>query len=121
MDKRHSVSYASFFMRKLKGAEQMLKVYKEVYGWRDFDFWSGGKETANDLTADEIETIFDYLADAYPEGMDETEVNDFFWFERDTIAEWLGYRDYEELMKRDEADEDEEENEDEEDEEEESE
>ena len=27
----------------------------------------------------------------------DTEINDFFWFERDTIAEWLGYEDWEDL------------------------
>ena len=31
--------------------------------------------------------------------MEDVELNDFFWFERDTIAEWLGYEDYDELMK----------------------
>jgi hypothetical protein len=29
----------------------------------------------------------------------DTELNDFFWFERDTIAEWLGYEDYDELIR----------------------
>lgn len=27
------------------------------------------------------------------------DINDIFWFEEDTIAEWLGYSDFEELMK----------------------
>ena len=30
--------------------------------------------------------------------IEDTELNDFFWFERDLIAEWLGYEDYDELM-----------------------
>ena len=54
----------------------------------------------------------------YPEGMDETEINDLFWFEDDLIAQWLGYEDFEALMNRDkdeeEEDEEEEEEEDEE-------
>lgn len=29
--------------------------------------------------------------------MDATDVNDFFWFENDTIADWLGFSDWEEL------------------------
>ena len=30
------------------------------------------------------------LEDIYPDGMDETVLNDFFWFEFDTVKEWLG-------------------------------
>ena len=30
--------------------------------------------------------------------MDETAINDFFWFEEDTIAEWLGYDSFEDIM-----------------------
>lgn len=31
----------------------------------------------------------------------ETEINDLFWFEEDTIAEWLGYFSFDEIMNRD--------------------
>lgn len=76
-----------------------MKVYKEVnYAW-DFEFWSGGKDTANDLTDHEIGIIFDLIDDMYPDGCSETDVNDIFWFERDWIAEALGYSDYDELLK----------------------
>ena len=63
---------------------------------RNFEFWSGAKENANELTGaqlDEVETI---LEDLYPEGMDETQINDLFWFEFDTIKEWLGITDEDE-------------------------
>lgn len=85
-----------------------MKVIKEVCRANDFDFWSGAKDTVKYLTDDEVEQIFDMLDEYYPDGMTETQVNDFFWFDDDTIAEWLGYRDFEELMKRDEEDEEEE-------------
>ena len=67
-----------------------------------FDFWAGAKDTIKELTLDEIEQIEAMLEelDTEGEGMSETEINDFFWFERDTIAEWLGYNDFEEIMKR---------------------
>ena len=39
----------------------------------------------------------DILEDEYPEGMDETTVNDIFWFEDDFIAECLGYDSYDQL------------------------
>ena len=65
---------------------------------RNFDFWSGGEETYLDLTNGQIDIIDEHLQDLYPDGMDETAVNDFFWFERDLIAEWLGFNDYDELL-----------------------
>lgn len=76
-----------------------MRVYKEVSGY-EFEFWSGAKDRANYLTYDEIEKVFSILEEIYPEGMSETEVNDFFWFEEDTIAEWLGYDSFEEIENR---------------------
>lgn len=67
---------------------------------RDFEFWSGAKETVKYLTDEELDTIEEILEDCYPDGMDETTVNDFFWFEDETIAEWLGYTSFEEIMER---------------------
>lgn len=74
-----------------------MKIYKEVSG-TDFEFWSGARDTVKYLTDNEIEQIFNHLEECYPEGMDEAEVNDFFWFEDDTIADWLGWPDFETLM-----------------------
>lgn len=63
--------------------------------------WSGARDTCEDLTDEEIQMILNILEDAYSESeMTLTELNDFFWFERDTIAGWLGYDSYEELMNR---------------------
>ena len=76
-----------------------MKVYREVSAY-EFEFWSGAKDRANYLTYDEIEKIFSMLEEIYPDGMSETEVNDFFWFEEDTIAEWLGYDSFEEIENR---------------------
>lgn len=76
-----------------------MKVYNEVSGY-DFDFWSGAKDRVKYLKVDEIEQIFSMLEEIYPDGMSETEVNDFFWFEEDTIAEWLGYDSFEEIENR---------------------
>ena len=62
-----------------------------------FEFWSGAENTVNMLSDEEFETVMNILEDAYPDGMTDTELNDFFWFEDDTIAEWLGYEDWEAL------------------------
>lgn len=77
-----------------------MKVYREVYSDNDFDFWSGARDTVKYLTEEEVEQIFSILEECYPEGMSETEVNDFFWFEDETIAEWLNYSSFDEIMKR---------------------
>lgn len=77
-----------------------MKISKEVYFWNDFDFWSGAEDTVKYLTCDEIETIFAQLTEIYPDGMTDTEFNDFFWFETDCIAQMLGYDNFEEIMNR---------------------
>ena len=82
-----------------------MKVYKEVNSYSDFDFWSGARDTVKYLSSEEIEEIFSMLDEIYPDGLEETEVNDFFWFEDETIAEWLGYSSFDEIMKRYEVDE----------------
>lgn len=78
-----------------------MKIYSEK-SLNDFKFWSGARDTVEYLTHDEIEQIEQELEELYPDGMDETEVNDFFWFEDDTIAEWLGYNCFEDIMNRNE-------------------
>lgn len=79
-----------------------MRVYDDMSAQEFRDrAWSGGADTLEDLTDEQIETIFNYLEDTSgEEGMSLTEVNDFFWFERDTIAEWLGYSSYEQLKER---------------------
>ena len=74
-----------------------MKVYTEITSAYDFEFWSGAVCRANTLDNDEIEYIFRILADVYPDGMSDTELNDIFWFEEDQIAEWLGYENWEHL------------------------
>ena len=62
--------------------------------------WSGGSDTLEDLTDEEIEQVLSYLEDCSMGTIGLTDLNDFFWFERDTIADWLGYSSYDELMNR---------------------
>ena len=71
---------------------------KEITSDNIYDeLWSGGRDTLDDLTDEQIDTVLDIL-ESEGEDYTLTELNDFFWFERDTIAEWLGYSDYEDLM-----------------------
>ena len=76
-----------------------MKIYREI-PLTEFEFWAGGKDTVEELTDSELEQIEQILEEIYPEGMSEFEVNDIFWFERDLIAEWLGYKDFDEIMER---------------------
>lgn len=85
-----------------------MKIYTET-SLRNFEFWSGAVDRVKYLTYEELDQIETLLEDLYPDGMDETEINDFFWFEEDTVADWLGYSDFEELMHRDDEEEEEEE------------
>lgn len=87
-----------------------MKIYTEE-SLRNFEFWSGAKDTVKYLTDDELDTIEEILEELNPEGMSETDINDLFWHDDDTIAEWLGYEDFEELMHRDDEDDEEEEEE----------
>lgn len=79
-----------------------MKIYKEI-SLADFKSWFGAVDTMETLRKLEDETganVFDTLEvciDDMGEGVDETTVNDILWFETDTIAEWLGYEDWEAL------------------------
>jgi hypothetical protein len=76
-----------------------MRIIKEE-SLSNFEFWSGAKDTVKYLTESELETIEGMLEELNPEGVTETEINDFFWFEEDTIADWLGYSSFEEIMNR---------------------
>lgn len=63
-----------------------------------FKAWSGAEHTLHTLTIDQIGDIEDILSDVWSDSIPTaTDINDFLWFERDTIAEWLGFTDWEEL------------------------
>ena len=84
-----------------------MKIYTEA-SLRSFEFWGGAADRAVYLTYEELDIIESILEDLHPEGLTETEINDIFWFEEDMIADWLGYNNFEELMKRDEEEDEEE-------------
>lgn len=75
-----------------------MKIYTEKSLSR-FEFWSGAKNFANKLTYNELDQVENCLEEIYPGGMDETDLNDLFWFEPETVCDWLGL-DYDEVMER---------------------
>ena len=66
----------------------------------NFEAWSGGKDTLDTLRekgdVDSVECLIEEFASTSEEGWTDTQVNDFLWFERDTIAQHLGYSDWDE-------------------------
>ncbi len=68
----------------------------------NFQAWSGGKDTMDCLSHSELESLEQHLTELYPDGMTDTELNDFLWFERDLIAELLGYRNADAMLSQDE-------------------
>jgi len=61
----------------------------------DFKFWSGAKDNAAELTFSQLNEVESILEDLYPEGIDETQLNDLFWFDFETVKDWLSITDEE--------------------------
>ena len=63
----------------------------------EFNAWSGAISTLERIReeglCDELEAIIEEL---YPDGIDETTLNDILWFDSDTVFEWLGISEEEE-------------------------
>lgn len=78
-----------------------MLVYREV-GSNNINLWREGYKTTMWLTDREVDEVLEYLEELYPEGIDEIELNDFFTFNRDNIAEILGYASWDELIEENE-------------------
>ena len=76
-----------------------MKITSEI-SLRNFEGWSGAMDTLNTLTDDQKDAIEASLEYLYPDGMDESSLNDLLWFENDSIAEWLGFEDWEDLERK---------------------
>lgn len=75
-----------------------MTVSKEIE-LKDFNFWAGAKELASLLTEAEFEEVENAMTEfTFGEAWDETAINDFFWFDGDTIAEILGYENEEKFF-----------------------
>lgn len=77
----------------------MLTVKSEMR-LQDFEAWSGAKDTLKYLTMEEIDQLEMYIAEMFPDGLTDMELNDFLWFEDDLIAELLGYASFDEIIER---------------------
>ena len=75
-----------------------MRICKEE-SLNNFEWWGGAKFTAQRIWDErgsegwnEFEAI---LEDIYPDGIDETALNDLLWFDANTVYEWLGIDDEE--------------------------
>ena len=76
-----------------------MRIYRDI-PLTQFEFWAGANDTIKYLTDYELEQLEQILEDLCPEGLSENAINDIFWHERDLIAEWLGYENFDEIMER---------------------
>jgi len=82
-------------------------TYKVGSSLWDFRAWSGGKNTLDTLKekgdVDEVESLIEEcFVDELPT---DTQINDLLWFERDFIAQHLGYDDWDKYRKEEDEDE----------------
>lgn len=76
-----------------------MKYYVEE-SLSNFHFWSGGKDHAELLTSEQLDLVEQMMEEIEPvDGWSDTAINDLFWFDFDTICEWLGYKNEENLEK----------------------
>ena len=82
-----------------------MKVFYEL-DLHNFEAWSGGKDTLNTILENNKGNDFDALIEElYPDGIDETVLNDLLWFEPEWIFESLGINENEEEDENEEAEE----------------
>lgn len=68
----------------------MFKVYKEM-SLESFEPWSGAVSTWDRIIdEDKLCEFEEILADLYPDGIEETSLNDWLWFEPEEIYDLLG-------------------------------
>lgn len=67
-----------------------MKIISDI-SLKDFDFWSGAKYCAEELTDEQFVQVEAALEDMYPDGITDTQLNDMFWFNPDFIYKLAGY------------------------------
>ena len=84
--------------------------YTKEFSIDDFQFWSGAKDTVEDVRRankmDELEAVVEAAFECDEEPPTETQINDFVWFERDLIYGQLGLDENGNLPGEDEEEED---------------
>lgn len=75
-----------------------MKTFK-TEDLKNFEFWSGGEWANKYLTDEEFDEIEFQLEELYPDGVDETTINDLFWHDTDYVLSLIG-TDYDTISER---------------------
>lgn len=67
-------------------------VYSKDFSVDSFEFWSGAKDTVNDVrSAGKMDELQEIIEEQFPDSVPTaTQINDFVWFERGYIYSQLG-------------------------------
>lgn len=68
-----------------------MKIFAER-SMTNFEFWSGAKDNARMLTYEELEELDYMMEELFPDGADETTINDLFWFDFEYVCELIGVK-----------------------------
>ena len=66
-----------------------MRIYSDE-SLTNFEFWSEAKKIVDKLTSEELEDLEPIIEDMYPDGIDETELNDLFQFNTEEVLSWIG-------------------------------
>ena len=70
-----------------------MKIYNSRLTLEDFEAWSGAVDTKQVIIDNNKEADFEFLIEElYPEGIEETQLNDILWFESEWIYKNLNIR-----------------------------
>ena len=73
-----------------------MKVTMDI-NFSDFQSWSGATDTQKTIIENNKENEFEsLLEELFPDGMTDTELNDYMWFNSESIFEQLGIKEEEE-------------------------
>lgn len=71
-----------------------MVIKTEISSFDEFQAWSGGKDTLEGLDNEQKEDLFKYAEEVFDGECTETELNDWLWFETESIYEHLGLDKY---------------------------
>ena len=67
-----------------------MKIISDIT-LRDFQTWAGATETKDKILEENKGEEFESLVDEmFPEGLTDTQLNDYLWFDEESIYESLG-------------------------------
>ena len=70
-----------------------MKIYREL-DIHHFEPWSGAVDTYNTIwSAGKLDALENLLEELYPDGIEETNLNDLLWFETEWLYDALGITD----------------------------